>query len=85
MVENGGKDADLFRRAFIFQVSKDIGSMACALNGRIDQIIITGGIAYDKAVVAGLKERCGFLAPITVQKNICFYRQSHSKKDIWQV
>ena len=66
MVADGNKEADLFRRAFIFQVSKDIGSMACVLSGKIDQIIITGGIAYDKEVVAGLKERCGFLAPVTV-------------------
>ena len=66
MVAAGKKEADLFRKAFIFQVSKDIGSMACVLSGKIDQIIITGGIAYDKEVVAGLKERCGFLAPVTV-------------------
>lgn len=66
MVQDGNKDADLYRRAFIFQVSKDIGSMACVLAGKIDQIIITGGIAYDKEVVAGLKEHCGFLAPVTV-------------------
>ena len=66
MVADGNKEADLFRKAFIFQVSKDIGSMACVLSGKIDQIIITGGIAYDKEVVAGLKERCGFLAPVTV-------------------
>lgn len=66
MVEAGDEKAKLYRDAFIFQVSKDIGSMACVLNGKIDQIVITGGIAYDKEVVAGLKERCGFLAPITV-------------------
>lgn len=66
MVQDGNKEADLFRRAFIFQVAKDIGSMACVLSGKIDQIIITGGIAYDKEVVAGLKEHCEFLAPVTV-------------------
>ncbi len=66
MVEEGKPNAKLYRDAFIFQVSKDIGSMACVLCGKIDQIIITGGIAYDKDVVAGLKEHCGFLAPITV-------------------
>lgn len=66
MVQDGNKDADLYRRAFIFQVSKDIGSMACVLAGKIDQIIINGGIAYDKVVVDGLKEHCGFLAPVTV-------------------
>ncbi len=66
MIQDGKENADLFRRAFIMQVAKDIGSMACVLSGKIDQIIITGGIAYDKVVTAGLQERCGFLAPITV-------------------
>lgn len=66
MVEAGDEKARLYRDAFIYQVSKDIGSMACVLCGKIDQIVITGGIAYDKDVVAGLKEHCAFLAPITV-------------------
>ena len=48
------------------QVAKDIGSIACVLKGKVDQIIMTGGIAYDKAVINGLTERAGFLAPITV-------------------
>ena len=40
--------------------------MACVLKGKVDQIIMTGGIAYDKAVTDGLKERTGFIAPVTV-------------------
>ncbi|NBJ92435.1 butyrate kinase [Parablautia muri] len=66
MVQNGDEKAAEVREAFIMQVAKDIGSMACVLKGKIDQIIITGGIAYDKVVVAGLQERAGFIAPITV-------------------
>ncbi len=66
MVNNGDMKAKEVREAFIFQVSKDIGSMACVLKGKVDQIIVTGGIAYDKAVVAGLKEACEWIAPFTV-------------------
>lgn len=66
MVENGDAKAAEIREAFIMQVAKDIGSMACVLKGKVDQIVITGGIAYDKVVVAGLKERAGFIAPVTV-------------------
>lgn len=66
MVEHGDKKAEEVREAFILQVAKDIGSMACVLNGQVDQIVITGGIAYDKAVVSGLTKRTGFIAPITV-------------------
>lgn len=66
MVNDGDAYAAEVRDAFIMQVAKDIGSMACVLNGKIDQIIVTGGIAYDKAVVAGLKERAEWIAPFTV-------------------
>ena len=56
MVEGGDKNAEEIRDAFIFQVAKNIGSMSCVLKGKVDQIIMTGGIAYDKQVIAGLKE-----------------------------
>ncbi len=52
--------------AFTFQVAKDMGSMACVLKGKVDQIIVTGGIAYNAVVVDALKERAGFIAPFTV-------------------
>ncbi len=66
MVQDGDTKAAEVREAFIMQVAKDIGSMACVLNGKVDQIIVTGGIAYDKTVVAGLKERAEWIAPFTV-------------------
>lgn len=66
MADAGDEHAIEVREAFILQVAKDIGSMACVLNGKVDQIIMTGGIAYDKAVVEGLKKRAGFIAPVTV-------------------
>ena len=53
-------------QAFLLQVAKDIGSMACVLNGKVDQIIVTGGIAYGADVVAALKERAEWIAPFTV-------------------
>ncbi len=66
IVEEGNKEAEVIREAFILQVAKDIGSMACVLSGKVDQIIITGGIAYNKYVTDRLTERAGFIAPITV-------------------
>lgn len=66
MVQNGDKKAEEVREAFITQIAKDIGSMACVLKGKVDQIVVTGGIAYDKVVVAGLKEKAEWIAPMTV-------------------
>lgn len=66
MADGGDARAQEAKAAFILQVSKDIGSMACVLNGRVDQIIVTGGIAYGKEVIEALKERAGWIAPFTV-------------------
>ena len=66
MVNEGDAKATEVRNAFIFQVSKDIGSMAAVLKGKVDAIVVTGGIAYDKGVVAGLKDACEWIAPFTV-------------------
>ena len=62
----GDEKAAETKQAFLLQVAKDIGSMACVLNGRVDQIIVTGGIAYGADVVASLKERAEWIAPFTV-------------------
>ncbi|MCR5107498.1 MAG: butyrate kinase [Lachnospiraceae bacterium] len=66
MVDEGNEEARKVRDAFILQVAKDVGAMATVLEGKVDRIIATGGIAYDKVVIAGLKERCEWIAPFTV-------------------
>lgn len=66
LVHDGDENALLLRTAFIFQLAKDIGSMATVLKGKVDRIIVTGGIAHDEEVVSELKERCEWIAPFTV-------------------
>ena len=66
MIENGNEQAALVRDAFIYQLSKDIGAAACTLCGKVDQIIVTGGIAYNASVIDALKEHCEWIAPFTV-------------------
>jgi butyrate kinase len=62
----GDKEAAAAKEAFIYQVCKDIGSMACVLEGKVDQIIVTGGIAYGAEVVEAMKKMAGWIAPFTV-------------------
>ncbi|MBQ9942258.1 MAG: butyrate kinase, partial [Christensenellaceae bacterium] len=52
--------------AFHYQIAKEIGAMAAVLSGKVDQIILTGGIAYGKETVAALREKVEWIAPITV-------------------
>jgi butyrate kinase len=65
-VNEGDAEWKLVRDAMILQISKDIGSMACVLNGKVDQILITGGIAYNSSVTHSITERTGWIAPVSV-------------------
>jgi butyrate kinase len=52
--------------AFIYQMAKQIGSAAAVLKGKVDAILLTGGIAYDKGVTDGIAEYVHFIAPVKV-------------------
>ncbi len=52
--------------AFHYQLAKDVGAMATVLNGKVDKIILTGGIAYSKQTCEDLKGRIGWIADIVV-------------------
>ncbi len=66
MIAAGDKKAAAVREAFIYNISKNVGAMATVLKGKVDQIIVTGGIAYNADVINDLKERCEWIAPFTV-------------------
>ena len=66
MVKNGDKKAEEVYAAFVYQVCKNVGSQATVLEGKVDQIVVTGGIAYSKQVIAEITRRVSWIAPITV-------------------
>ena len=59
-------NAKLVYDAFLYQVAKDVGAQAAVLSGKVDQIILTGGIAYSKYATEELKKRIGFIAGVTI-------------------
>lgn len=65
-MEAGDKECEKIYKAFLYQITKAIGEMAAALNGKVDQIILTGGIAYSPTLIPDLKGNIGWIAPITV-------------------
>lgn len=65
-VEEGNKFASLVFDAFIYQVSKAIGEMSVVLNGKVNQIILTGGIAYSAVVAKAIKEKVKWISDVTV-------------------
>ena len=64
--DEGDQDAALVIEAFWHQVSKNVGAMATVLQGKVDQIILTGGIAYGPKTCEELKKRIDWIAGVTV-------------------
>lgn len=52
--------------AMVYQVSKHICSMAAALNGHVDAVILTGGLAYSETFTGLIKEKVSFLGKVCV-------------------
>lgn len=52
--------------AMLYTIAKQIGAMYVALMGKVDAIILTGGIAHSKYCVEGIKKQIDYLAPIVV-------------------
>lgn len=50
--------------AMIYQTCKEIASLAPVLKGKVDAILLTGGIAHSKYVTGQIEENTGFLAKV---------------------
>lgn len=66
MVKAGDRDATLIFEAMAYNVAKEIGSLAAVLEGRIDAIVLTGGIAFDQYFVELIRRSVEFMAPLIV-------------------
>lgn len=66
MAENRDEKAMLVRDASAYQVAKEIGAMAAVLNGNVDAIILTGGMAYQESHVNFIKSMISFIAEIII-------------------
>lgn len=64
--EGGDTEAKLAIDLMVYTVAKNIGQMAVAMQGNVDAILLTGGIAHSKAITSAISEYCRFLAPIEV-------------------
>ena len=66
LVEQKNPKAVRVWNAMIYQVCKSIGSMATVLHGKVDGILLTGGLMRFQDVYHQIYERCGWIAPISV-------------------
>lgn len=65
-IEEGNQYAQLIFEAMCYQIAKEIGAMATVLKGKVDAIILTGGMAHNEILVNKIKERVGWIAPLVV-------------------
>ncbi|MCX6829847.1 MAG: butyrate kinase [candidate division Zixibacteria bacterium] len=66
MIDSGDKKAELYFRAMAYQIAKEIGACTVVLKGKLDAIILTGGMANSKRLVDILKEYISFLGEVIV-------------------
>ncbi|MDP3388263.1 MAG: butyrate kinase [Eubacteriales bacterium] len=66
MALNEHEDAKLFYEAMIYQIAKGIGELSVVVDGQIDKIILTGGIAYSKNITQLIAKKVSFIADVIV-------------------
>nr|WP_246944628.1 butyrate kinase [Bacillus pinisoli] len=67
MIAAGDEKAKLVYDAMAYQVAKEIGSAAAVLYGKVDRIVLTGGLAYGKEFVKSISDRVNWIADVMVQ------------------
>ena len=66
MIDSGDQKAKLIYEAIVYQIAKEIGAMATTLSGKVDAIVLTGGIANSERLINMIKQRVDFLSKVLV-------------------
>jgi butyrate kinase len=64
--EAGDAKARLIVEAMVYRIAQSVGAMATVLEGRVDAILLTGGMAHNAAVIEGVRKRIAWIAPVMV-------------------
>ena len=65
-IQEGDRKSKLIYQAMAYQTAKEIGAAATVLKGKVDAILITGGIAHDALLTEMIRERVDFIAPVKI-------------------
>lgn len=66
MIEEGNEEAKLTYEAMAYQIAKGIGDLATVVKGKVDVVILTGGIAHSKMLTSWIVDRVSFIAPVEI-------------------
>lgn len=64
MIRNGNEEARLVYSAMAYQVAKEIGAASAVIYGKVDAIVLTGGLAFGKEFVNEISERVNWIADV---------------------
>jgi len=65
-MEVGDQAATAVYEAMVYQIAKEAGAMAAALQGAVDAVLLTGGMAHSERLVERLRAYLEWIAPIVV-------------------
>ena len=65
-IKAGDNEAALVLDAMIYQIAKEAGAMATVLEGKVDALLLTGGMAHSERVINRLRAHLDWIAPVTV-------------------
>ncbi|MCQ2412486.1 MAG: butyrate kinase [Sphaerochaetaceae bacterium] len=65
MMEDGDVKATTIWNAMVYQICKEIGAMAAAMDGKVDAILLTGGLVRYDDIPQMIERKCSWIAPIS--------------------
>ncbi len=65
-IDAGDADAAAVVEAMIYQIGKETGAMAAVLEGKVDAVLVTGGMAHSERMVGQLRGYVDWIAPVEV-------------------
>ncbi len=65
-VSKGDAKSELIYQAMAYQIAKDIGAMAAVLEGKVDGVVLTGGLAHSAMLTGWVRQRTEFIAPVFI-------------------
>ena len=66
MIDTGDLRAEHVYRGMAYQIAKGVGELATVVCGKVDAVILTGGIAHSRRITSWVEERVRFIAPVEV-------------------
>lgn len=62
----GDNECETFIKGYCISFAKYIGAVATVVCGKVDAIVLTGGIAYSEYIASDIKDRVSFIAPVHI-------------------